>query len=67
MKGGKKVVSDKYSMEIFLFIVLKLFIFESFHLETLTGRLPQSSVWFSFKYTVFIERCKGQQKQLKRH
>lgn len=46
MKGGKKVVSDKYSMEIFLFIVLKLFIFESFHLETLTGRLPQSSVWF---------------------
>lgn len=35
MKGGKKGVSDKYSIEMFLFIVLKLFIFESFHLETL--------------------------------
>lgn len=28
------MVSDKYSIEIFLFIVLELFIFESFHLET---------------------------------
>lgn len=28
------MVSDKYSIEIFLFIVLKLFISESFHLET---------------------------------
>lgn len=34
MKGGEKVVSDKYSINIFLFIILKLFIFESFHLET---------------------------------
>lgn len=53
-------------MKISLFILLRLFIFESFPFETLTGRLPHSSVWYSFNWPVFIETCKGQQKQ-KRH
>lgn len=59
MKGKKKVVSDKYSIEISLFKLLRLFIFESFPFETLAGRLPHSSVWYSFNYTVFIETCQG--------
>jgi len=47
MKGKNKVVSDKYSIEILLFILLRQFLFESLPFETLTGGLPHSSVWYS--------------------
>lgn len=44
-KGKTKVVSDKYSTEISLFICLGLFLVESFPFETLTGGIPHSSGW----------------------